>query len=129
VPTQQFNETLALTEYGTLHDTDGTSQVQIGSAELRPKRYDQILVSSSDPVARVIDLGVMLAGTFYFLGSATIPANAGRGGAKTVDILADAVPTSLAGLPMAINTVLNVQAEVALSAATEMQFVLVGGYL
>ncbi len=108
---------------------DGTTAKSVGLATSLNRRYDSLLVSSTDTIPHVVEVLLLDGGTTTLLGTASIPAGQGYAATPSIDILPLVLPASQDGLPLKAVTNLQVRCVVAIQATFIMDFTLIGGYL
>lgn len=108
-------------------NADGTTLKQLASSQFPDLRIDNILLTSSDTVTRVVDFWYNLSGVNYLIGSVSVPAGAGYAGVAAVDAMATLLLIGQIGLPMNSSAVLNWAVETTVTAAKVVQAVVLGG--
>lgn len=91
------------------------------------RRYDAILVSSTDTVDRTIALEVLQGATATSIGQVVIPAGSGTGAIPPVDLIAALPLTGQAGIVLGPADSLRFSTIVATTAAKQISLVALGG--
>lgn len=91
------------------------------------RRVDQLIATNNDTADHVIRLRLAFGGNYYWLGSATVPAGAGFGGAIGVDLMVLAEPTSLPGIALGGFTTIECYCEDAIGSGKGLWVTSFGG--
>ena len=106
----------------------GTAPTSLSPEHTPNLEVDSIPVLNGDAISHVMTLYMYQAGTYYLLGSATIPANAGNGVVPLADALALALPSAVVPLQIPANWGVSWSIEANLTTGP-MVVNLIGGYL
>ena len=123
-----FSEAMPATNAVAFLPATGTNYQTLITGLYSSFRVDAILATNSDSVDHVVLLALNQSGTRHVIGSATIPAGAGTGGAAAVDVLALAMPATVAGIPFVAVESLDAKMVVAVGAGNTVELCVVGGY-
>lgn len=124
-----FDEVRAFFAHAIVHDTDGTSNIQVLASAPYGVRIDTWLALSIDTVAREFLVQITDAGSiFQVVARFTVPASAGTAGVAPYDVLAAILPPTTQGLVLPASTQIEISALVTLSAAKYTSFSVLGGY-
>src|SRR6266581_6119863 len=123
----QFDEQLAIVGVGIINAATGTARIAAAAFQGRQHRVDSVFCTNTDVIAHVVRLWMNKGGVFALLGSETIPAGAGTGGAPSIDLLASCLPVGEAGLVLDNTCELDVSVEVAVTLTNEVDVTLQGG--
>jgi hypothetical protein len=124
-----FDEKVAVTNYEQILAADGTGEVFWVDNTPQTSRVDAIYVVNEDALDHVITLSVNHGGNYFPFGSATIPANTGFGGTKSMDLLAEVLPVGAVGLVLDAFTPLTVRLAVAMTGTTRITGILQSAYM
>ncbi len=123
----QFDEQLAIVGVGIINAATGTARIAAAPFQARQHRVDAVYCTNTDVIAHVVRLWMNKGGVFGLIGSETIPAGAGTGGAPSIDLLATCLPVGEVGLLLDSSCELDVSVEVAVTLSNEVDVVLQGG--
>lgn len=123
----QFDETVPRVSQLVLNSGNGTTPATVWDWGTDVARVDAAFVSNNDVIPHVVDLILNNGSVATLLGSASVPAGAGYGGAPAVDVVAAVLVSALNGLPLGIGDFLQVGVEVAITAAFEVHVSMFGG--
>jgi hypothetical protein len=124
-----FSETAPFTAATKMVNGDDGAGFNLVLPGATPKWVDAILVTNTDVILHTIQLDITLIGTGYHLGQAEVPAGSGVGALPPVDILKVILGASSTGMGIEATTGLNVTDLEAITVATEIDTVAVGGTL
>jgi hypothetical protein len=124
---QQFDEVIPFIALAKVVAADTTTLKQVFGGTPNGTRLDAILVASDDTVDRVLDVWLVKSAVNYLLGSATIPAGTGTAGTKSLDLLAEVLPTPIVGIWLDSSVLLDVACETTVTAAKTIHITALGG--
>jgi len=124
---QVFDEVLAESFAVVFDDSNSPGVLGLTDSNKVMRRVDTILVSSNDTVDQVIRLRFSQGGTYYWIGSVTIPAGTGFGGTPSIDLLAAVLPATQIGINLFAFTILEIYAETAISSGKGVWVTSFGG--
>jgi hypothetical protein len=127
VSLQQFDERNPVQVGVGIVAANTTTDVAIISAAALDTRIDSVLATNTDTIPHVVGLRVGIGGGAYSLGTVSVPAGAGTGGAPTVDVLASGFPTTQVGFILKNGNTLSGHVEVTMVGGSYVHLVAIGG--
>jgi len=124
-----FDETLPIISIGVwgLGD-EGTTQGGLGTSQFT-RRVDAIYVSNSDVVSHRVRVSLQDSGLTFDLVETTVIARAGFDGNPSTEVFQSGLGSTLAGVPIQASNLVLITAFDTITVSTEVQAMLVGGYL
>jgi len=110
-------------------DSDTTDSALLIESVDRPILIEHIFVSSNDSVDRVVQISQNVNGSAYPIGSITVPAGAGFGGVRCLDVIQHLVDPAIDGYVLKPGDSLRGAMEVTMTAGKVINFVSTGGEL
>lgn len=125
----QFDERTILVTPAQFVAADGTTWKTLATGALTGQRVDDVLITNNGAAAHVVEFRVTISAVSYYLGSVSVPAGAGYGGAATVQLSATLQPTNQLGWLLGYNNLLQCRVAVAMGAAETLDVIAFGGAL
>ena len=130
MPTLPLTETQAFYQIGAIHAADGTAIVNWISQQNNFRQIDSLLAINSDAIGHVLLLNLNNGSSGAVeVGSCTVPARAGYDGNPATDLYVAAFPLNFPVFVFDSLWFLQASVAVAMTGATVMTLVAIGGYV
>lgn len=126
---QVFNENQPFAAGIQLANANGTTPQAYVSGPSVPLRWDHLLVTNTDTVDHEVQLIMDDFVSDEVICAATVPAGAGSGATPAVDLIAEALPSTIDGLIQPVTATFKVAVVVVITAGKHLNFWGQGGYL
>lgn len=127
MPQYTFIETAPFGSGSVANNALGTAAATLVAAAATPRQIDDIIVTSTEVVARVVDLIWQIGGTNRVIGSVSIPAGSGFGGVAPVNMLVALAAELPNGIRMQANDTLLYQMETVITSPLVLNLTVSGG--
>ncbi len=124
---QSFTETQPIAQATTFTSADTTVAKSIEVNQGVPNRVDEIVITSDDTAAIVVDVFLRTSATNTLLGSVTVPAGSGHAGVKPVLFFESLAFTNFNGINLTGAQSLQAACEATMTAAKTMVITVLGG--